>query len=781
MSARGRGRPRKLPEKEQLAENDDLKMDGARPQKDENTTLKDFMEDVEIVKGRARSRKNDILAKSVQNSAKTEDSEKNGVLGKSVRNSAKSEDSAHISEKEAQDIVILSSTLPDSQKERWRLRSMWELAAVLNFLHVFRPVLNISLEFSAEELETALITPNNILSQLHIHLLKGIPPVSRTALVNDTWITAVCKKLAVWWPWVAKGEVPLIICHGEEIEAYKQLDPGTRLLILKALCEIRLDQDDVWKYIDDSLKHSTPRSAFSKLRMGGDSHGISYWYDGDAIIGHRLYRETQKIEVKLKPKGKGRSAEPVVTCQWETVATSFEEFQSLSEKLSSSRNKLEAGIGKKIKSDILPVLEELQKKKERALKKQQRQAMLLDNFFGSQGDDGGRSRRDRKPVKYTFDDYDRSIDEAIQLTKKSRQVPDPVLRRTVENPQGNGNGNNPENALSSESKERSEESDVVRVSGRLTRSNRFRPVEKKFGDNVSDNDVGNEDGEAVYEDGHINKKHRNGLSSDGEEGHKEAEGDEESKDDDTDEESKEDDGDEEYKEDDGDEEYKEDEEDSEDDEDELSIDIDYSQDRRRRSSRRKTKRKSRYDEEESISADYDDSDDDDDSEDQRRRSSRRKRKGKPADEVQSGLRRSKRATRVDYRKYEISNSEEENSLESEEQGKPNGRKLSVESDISNSVDSNVENESSHNEVLVQVRDEKQPNTEEIQSRPVFTEEPVIRSWEQFGEQSLDLKNRHFIDLNEAAPFPGFDDFPDNSMAKQLGPEDPIYDQVKQRE
>ncbi|KAH9330665.1 hypothetical protein KI387_002773, partial [Taxus chinensis] len=764
---------------------------------------------------------------------------KDAILGKSVQSPASTEDSAQISAKDAQEIVVLSSTPPESQKERWRLRSMWELAAVLNFLHVFRPVLNISLEFSAEELETALVTPNNILSQLHIQLLKGIPPVSRTALGNDTWVTALCKKLAVWWPWVAQGEVPLVACHGEEIEVYKELDAGTRMLILKALCEIRLDQDDVWKYIDDSLKHSTPYSTFSKLRMGGDSHGLSYWYDGDAIIGHRLYRETQKIEVKLKPKGKSRSAEPVVTCQWETVATNFDEFQSVSEKLVSSRNKLEAGIGKKVKNDILPVLEELQKKKERALKKQQRQAMLLDNFFGAQGEDGGRSRRDRKPVKYTFDDYDRSIDEAIQLTKKGRQVPEPVHKRyvTVEN-QGNGTSNNPENALSSESKERSEDSDAVRVSGRLTRSNRLRPtdqkyVERKYGEYVSDNDVGNGDGvfmEAVYEDGHKkSQKHRNVMSSsDSEEGHKEDEGDEEYKEDDGDEESKEDDGDEEYKEDDadeeykdddGDEEYKEDEEDLEDDDEELSIDFDDRQNRRRHSNRRKTRRKSRYDEDESVSAESDDSDDD--SQEQRRRLSQRKRRGKPVHEVQSGLRRSKRATRVDYRKYEISNSEEENSMEFEEQVKSNGRKSRVESDTSISVNSNVENESSHTEVLVQVRDEKQliteeaqpcaafteevqscaafteevqscaafteeaqscapfteeaqscvPFTEEAQSCAAFTEEPVIRSWEQFGEQSLDLKNRHFIDLNEAAPLSGFDDFPNDNMTKQLGPED----------
>lgn len=41
-------------------------------------------------------------------------------------------------------------------------------------------------------------------------------------------------------------------------------------------------------------------------------------------------------------------------------------------------------------------------KKERALKRQQRQAMLLEGFRNAVRIENGRSRRDRKPVNYTF-------------------------------------------------------------------------------------------------------------------------------------------------------------------------------------------------------------------------------------------------------------------------------------------------------------------------------------------------------------------------------------------
>lgn len=51
-------------------------------------------------------------------------------------------------------------------------------------------------------------------------------------------------------------------------------------------------------------------------------------YEDDPIIGHRLYRETRKVELK-KPRLKGSHVLPSSTYQWETVATNFDEFQDV--------------------------------------------------------------------------------------------------------------------------------------------------------------------------------------------------------------------------------------------------------------------------------------------------------------------------------------------------------------------------------------------------------------------------------------------------------------------
>lgn len=59
-------------------------------------------------------------------------------------------------------------------------------------------------------------------------------------------------------------------------------------------------------------------------------------YEDDPIIGHRLYREIRKVEVR-KAKVKGSQCIPSVSEQWETVATNLDEFLdvSVSEKISA--------------------------------------------------------------------------------------------------------------------------------------------------------------------------------------------------------------------------------------------------------------------------------------------------------------------------------------------------------------------------------------------------------------------------------------------------------------
>ncbi|KAF3437102.1 hypothetical protein FNV43_RR19855 [Rhamnella rubrinervis] len=632
------------------------------------------------------------------------------------------DDDSPLNQQQCSNSKIVTSLVgppPPSQLPRWSLRSMWELASVLNFLHVFRPLLNISVEFSAEEFETALITPNDTLSDIHIPLLKAIPPVTRMALTRDTWVTVLCRKLRDWWHWVADGDLPIVASHGVEIEVYKTLDPGVRVVILKALCDIRVEQEDVRNYIDNSLKHGVQLPAFRKERIGGDSHGISYWYEDDPIIGHRLYREIRKVEVK-KVKAKGSHILPSTTYQWEAVATNFDEFQDVSEKLFSSKNRTEASLGKKLKIDMLPEIEKVHKRKERLLKKQHRQALLLDNFLSVDGLGPGRSLRDRKPVTYTFDDFDRSINEAIKITKRKQPSPEPLQRREIGmKPEASTNGkwsgpsHAPQHVTFSAVSPKSPDYDYVdedNKSDQMDRSNRRRQrpqrySEKEFVEAVSDNeaDFDSDDdivGEAIYDEEYLRqRKQRRKFSSSSE----------------------------------GDEEYHWDDENAEEEEEE--------------------------EEEDSLSI----SEDSDGPQTQKFKKlpgrTRRETKLRSVDELQSGLRRSKRATRnrINYRQYELS--------ESEPESKPEKSHASDEhSDPSENGEYSTESQEYYgNDDDDQETKEDQPV--EVYPDTVEKEEqnPTAEKLSSPGRDEVEgIRKRRFLDLNEAAPA-GFDDGPNTIM------------------
>ncbi|KAL0799780.1 hypothetical protein Bca101_054955 [Brassica carinata] len=651
---------------------------------------------------------------------------------------------------------IVTSLVPPpepSQMPRWNLRSMWELASVLNFLHVFRPLLKINAEFSAEEFETALLNPNDTLSDIHIPLLKAIPPVARTSLTRDTWVTVLCRKIRDCWHWVAEGDLPIIASQGREIEVYKSLDPAIRVVILKALCDIRVEQEDIRRYIDNSLKTGVHLSAFRKDRVGGDSHGVNFWYEVDPLVGHRLYREIRKAEV-AKVKTKGSKILPNVTYQWETVATNFDEFQDVSEKLNSSSSRIEVSLGKKLTRDMLPEIEKEHKRKEKLLKKQHRQALLLDNYLVVDGLGAGRSLRDRKSVRYTFDDYDRSINEAIKITKyvlsvacieasllKKHPSPEPFLHRRESarlDALANGTSTSsthptePVNHTSSagssdyadfdelhEQRDESMDRRQETVNRRRQRPQRYSATD--FVETVSDNDAEFESdddivGEAVYDEEYLKKRKQKKPSSG-------SEGEEEN-------------GDEEYKWDEDNAEYEEEEEEEE-EEDEDSVsgsEEDSDEPRRGKKMPRREAKKSR-----SRSTDY-----------------------------RPGLRRSKRATRIDYQQYEFSESDKEATGAAKRKRLVEPDEHSDESGNGNFTMGSEDSEENANDPETESPDEEEEEPREVNDnaeKTNGTENNQLNKSNGTEQEEVEgvVGKRHYLDLNELAPVSGFDDGPSTAL------------------
>lgn len=232
----------------------------------------------------------------------------------------------------------------------------------------------------------------------------------------------------------------------------------------------------------------------------------------------------------------------------------------------------------------------------------------------------------------------------------------------------------------------------------MTCSNRRRQrpqrySERDFVEAVSDNDAdfySDEDivGEAVYDEEYLKKRKQTRKPSSS----SEAEGDDEYK---WDEEKTEDD---------------EEEEEEEDDDDDESLSMsDNSDEPRRRFKKLKPGR------------------------------TRRETKLRSVVEIQSGLRRSKRATRnrIDYRQYEISDSENETV-------KP---EKSIEDSSRGSRD--LEGNDDDNEI----KSEQIPMEEDFTEKPVESEEkePCEKSNSPSQDEIEGVRKRRFLDLNELAP------------------------------
>ena len=181
--------------------------------------------------------------------------------------------------------------------ERAELRSSWELAAVLNFLDVFRTQLAFTDELRAEALEDALLTSGStppLLHEVHLTLLQGMHPRS----TFKSWRVTLADKLNNAWPDLADGECPLppnSRCDAEE--EYNGLSALKRVRALRVLCELRLDTPgDLRDAVDDD---EASCDYHGECLVGQDNRGARYFYQG-LESGPRLYRERSRVGAVVK-------------------------------------------------------------------------------------------------------------------------------------------------------------------------------------------------------------------------------------------------------------------------------------------------------------------------------------------------------------------------------------------------------------------------------------------------------------------------------------------------
>uniref|UniRef100_A0A1Y1K7W9 Bromo domain-containing protein n=1 Tax=Photinus pyralis TaxID=7054 RepID=A0A1Y1K7W9_PHOPY len=229
------------------------------------------------------------------------------------------------------------------------IQSWWEVPSIAHFCSLFRTAFNL-LDFDIEDLEEALLTDGteetSWLQELIVRLLTGCLPNNEISTFNYQMFLRrlfreKCKEHDRYNPF------------NTDID-FQLLPLRTKVDILHALCDFRLDAEDVLEQLKnleaDSLRVEP---------LGYDDNKSAYWY----FYGTRLYRE----DFNVKNNRKGKSV-------WQVVCFTEEDWFQLAKKFKESTSKAECQLYHTLTENFLPELPRLFCEKEQLARKR-----LLDN------------------------------------------------------------------------------------------------------------------------------------------------------------------------------------------------------------------------------------------------------------------------------------------------------------------------------------------------------------------------------------------------------------------
>lgn len=146
----------------------------------------------------------------------------------------------------------------------------------------------------------------------------------------------------------------------------------TKVEILHALCDFRLDAEDV----QDVLKNLDSDS-LRIMPLGYDENNSAYWY----FYGTRLYKEEYKTIQKKKAKEKRRKgkedkrkkkhnksdsdSEDIGTGTWQVVCFTEHDWDKLTNVMRDSTSRVERSLYRTLSEDFLPEIPRLFAEKER--------------------------------------------------------------------------------------------------------------------------------------------------------------------------------------------------------------------------------------------------------------------------------------------------------------------------------------------------------------------------------------------------------------------------------
>ncbi|XP_058065795.1 uncharacterized protein LOC131215423 [Anopheles bellator] len=286
------------------------------------------------------------------------------------------------------------------------IQSWWEVPCIAHFCSLFSTTFELPV-FDIEDLEEALLTDTDAEGQVE-------PKVYIARLLPDLIVALLkgCDTLAPIVAHISPSNYQMFLrrlfrqkCQEHRVENpfntdtdFEKLPLRTKILILKYLCEFRLDSDDVASfslYEPDSIRLEP---------LGYDRNGSSYWH----FFGTRLYREDY-----VHGKHKSGSTKPTV---WQVICFSEEDWRNLAHKFENSTDRKERALHALLVENFLPYIPKLFRDKERV-----RRVKLLERKTSSRL----RLKREERILRQQ---------QQVQQTKRESEQPGPSEVPEEENP-----------------------------------------------------------------------------------------------------------------------------------------------------------------------------------------------------------------------------------------------------------------------------------------------------------------------------------------------------------
>ncbi|KOB69662.1 Uncharacterized protein OBRU01_16751 [Operophtera brumata] len=248
------------------------------------------------------------------------------------------------------------------------VQSWWEVPSIAYFCSLFRTAFKL-LDFDIEELEEALLadgleeSASSLLTELIVRLLNGCLGNNDISAFNyQMYLRRIfrqkCQETGRYNPF------------NTDID-FQFLPLRTKVEILYALCDFRLDAEDVL----DLFKNLEAESLRVEP-LGFDDDCSAYWY----FYGTRLYREDlkkKKGKHKRKKKGSGKCwfygddylDEEDTERVWQVVCFTEADWLHLTDRFSKATSKVEKELYRSLSQNFLPEIPRLFQEKERLQRK----------------------------------------------------------------------------------------------------------------------------------------------------------------------------------------------------------------------------------------------------------------------------------------------------------------------------------------------------------------------------------------------------------------------------